>query len=58
MKNRIVPPLIIVYGNMLEGMTGRFINIKYTEAFNKKNEGYKQLSLFKESNIFERRDVV
>lgn len=58
MKSRIAPPLIIVYGNMLDGMTGRFINIKYTEAFNKKKEGYKQLSLFKESNIFERRDVV
>lgn len=58
MKNRISPPLIIVYGNMLDGMTGRFINIKYTEAFNKKKQEYEQLSLFKESNIFERRDVI
>lgn len=47
-----------VYGNMLDGMTGRFINIKYTEAFNKKKQEYEQLSLFKESNIFERRDVI
>lgn len=58
MKNRIAPPMIIVYGNMLDEMTGRFINIKYTEAFNNKKEGYKQPSLFKESNIFERKDVV
>lgn len=33
MKKRIKPPLIIVYGNMIEGMTGRFINYKYEDIF-------------------------
>lgn len=45
MKRRINPPLIIVYGDMIDGMTGRFVNIKYKEAFNSnKTCFYKQLS--------------
>lgn len=60
MKKRIKPSLIIVYGNMIEGMTGRFINIKYDEAFNsnKKTTRFKQLELFKKSIIFEVKDVI
>ena len=58
MKKRIEPPLIIVYGDMISGMTGRFVNIKYKDAFNNKNKEFKQLCLWKESNIFERKDVL
>ena len=58
MKKRIEPPLIIVYGDMIFGMTGRFVNIKYKDAFNNKNKEFKQLCLWKESNIFERKDVL
>lgn len=58
MKKRISPPLIIVYGNMIDGMSGRFVNIKYTDAFNKKTETYEQLSFITKSNIFERKDVL
>ena len=39
-------------------MTGRFVNIKYKDAFNYKNKEFKQLCLWKESNIFERKDVL
>jgi hypothetical protein len=40
MKKRIKPPLIIVYGDMIKGMTGTFINYRYSDAFNSK---YKQI---------------
>ena len=33
MKRRINPDLIIVYGNMIPGMTGRFVNFKLTDTF-------------------------
>ena len=58
MKKRIEPPLIIVYGDMISGMTRRFVNIKYKDAFNNKNKEFKQLCLWKESNIIERKDVL
>ena len=60
MKKRINPPLIVVFGKMIEGMTGRFINIQYEEAFNKnkKTNNYKQLELFHEPVIFEVKDVI
>ena len=59
MKKRINPPLIIVYGEMIEGMTGRFVNIKYKDAFNSNKKGmYKQLSLFKEADIFEIKEAI
>lgn len=38
MKDRINPPVIVVYGNMLPGMTGTFLNIKYCDAFMKKTQ--------------------
>ncbi|MBO4898837.1 MAG: DUF4417 domain-containing protein [Lachnospiraceae bacterium] len=55
MKERLNPSLIIVYGNMLPEMYGRFINYKYTDAFNSNKQAYKQLSLFDSSMIFERK---
>ncbi len=36
MKQRIKPSIIIVFGDMIEGMTGRFLHFKYTDSFNKK----------------------
>lgn len=42
MKKRIKPQLVVVYGEMIEGMTGTFINFKYIEAFEK---NYEQLRL-------------
>ena len=36
MKSQIDPPIIVVYGNMIPGMTGTFLNIKYCDAFDKK----------------------
>ena len=40
LKKRINPPLIIVFGDMIEGMTGTFINYNYNEMFtpNKRHE--------------------
>ena len=59
MKRRIKPHLIIVYGNMIEEMTGRFINIKYKDAFQKNKKcNYEQISMFEKSRIFERKDVI
>lgn len=42
MKKRIKPRLVVVYGEMIQGMTGTFINFKYIEAFEK---NYEQLRL-------------
>ncbi len=33
MKKRLNPPIIIVVGDMIQGMTGRFINFRYTDSF-------------------------
>ena len=55
MMVRINPPLVIVYGDMLPGMYGRFLHFKYTDAFNKKATTYKQQTLFEMSPIFERK---
>ena len=37
MKKRINPSIIIVFGDMIDGMTGRFLHFKYIDSFNKKN---------------------
>lgn len=58
MKKRIAPPLIIVYGKMINGMTGRFVNIDYTEAFSGKKSNSNEISLFTVSRVFERKEVV
>jgi len=49
----IEPPLIIVYGDMLPEMTGRFINFRYEDAFHKKESLCVQEVLFDISPIFE-----
>ena len=54
LKRRINPPLIIVFGEMIEGMTGTFVNYKYSDSFNKK---YEQLKLDGISNIFTIKEV-
>ncbi len=55
MMTRINPQLIIVYGKVLSGMYGRFLQYSYTDAFNKESSSYKQLTLFDISPIFERK---
>ena len=54
MKLRIKPPLIIVFGNMIEGMTGTFINFQYKDSF---NVGYEQLRFEEISPIFTIKEV-
>ena len=56
MQKRLEPSLIIVFGDMLPGMYGRFINYQYQEAFNSNHQAYKQLSMFDSSIIFEKRE--
>ena len=55
MKRRLEPSLIIVYGDMIDGMTGKFVNFKYTDAFSKKT---RQLRLEGLSQVFEYKEVV
>ena len=48
LKLRVNPPLILVFGDMIDGMTGTFINYKYKDAFNKpyeqiKLDGFKKI---------------
>lgn len=49
MKKRINPPIVIVVGDMLPGMTGTFINYKYVDGF---VTTYEQLKFEGISNIF------
>lgn len=51
MKRRIAPVLIIVFGKMIDGMTGTFLHFNYEDCFMKK-ETYEQLRLFPVDNIF------
>ena len=51
LKTRINPPLIIVFGDMMDGMTGSFLHFKYKEAFIK-NNAYEQLYFEGISKIF------
>ena len=44
MKRRIKPSLIIVYGDLLPGITGRILRIPYSESFARKS-GAKQLRM-------------
>ena len=52
MKEVIKPSLIIVFGKMLDGMTGTFLHFEYTDSFVYKTMGYKQLRLFDVDNVF------
>ena len=54
-KDTIQPSLIIVFGDKYPEMYGRFINYKYVEAFNSNKQSYKQLALFEQPQIFERK---
>ena len=54
MVRRIEPPFIIVYGDMLPEMTGRFINFRYEDSFKPKISCCVQGVLFDLSQIFER----
>ncbi len=56
MKKRIEPPLIIVYGDMIDGMTGTFINFGYTEGFCPKTN-YEQLRLDEMPKVFTIKEV-
>lgn len=51
MKKQIEPSLIIVFGKMIEGMTGTFLQYDYKDCFMKK-QNYEQLKLFQIDNIF------
>ena len=55
MIRRIEPPLIIVYGDMLPEMRGRFVNFRYEDSFQPKISCCVQGVLFEVSPIFERR---
>ena len=55
MKRQINPPLIIVFGSMIDGMTGTFINFRYKDSF---NVPYEQLRLEEFLPIFTIREVV
>ncbi len=51
MKARINPPLIIVFGDMIEGMAGTFLNFRYTDSFSR-NQYCEQLFLDGISRVF------
>lgn len=56
MKCRIDPPLIIVFGDMIDGMTGTFLNFKYEECFCRKNK-YEQLRIDGIPRVFTIKEV-
>lgn len=56
LKVRINPPLFIVFGDMIKGMTGTFLNFGYTESFNK-SDCYEQLRIEGITNIFTIKEV-
>ena len=51
MKKRLEPSLIIVFGKMIEGMTGTFLEYEYKDCFMRIND-YEQLRLFPIENVF------
>ena len=53
MKKRIHPSTIIVYGDILSEMSGRFFHIKYTDAFSQKGHP-EQIPLIRMSKVFYR----
>lgn len=58
MLRRIEPALIVVYGRILPGMYGRFVNFKYKDGFVTKKSPYVQTALPLEcSPIFEIKEV-
>ncbi len=55
MKRRISPSIIIVFGDMIKGMTGRFINFKYIDSF---AQDYVQMKFDGFSTVFEIEEAV
>ena len=55
MKKHLMPPLVIVYGDMIDGMTGRFIHFRYSDSFSTK---VKQLRMECVPQIFTIEEVV
>ena len=55
MKRRISPSIIIVYGDMIKGMTGRFVNFKFTDCF---SSDYIQTKIEGISSVFEIKEAV
>ena len=55
MIRRLAPPLIIVFGDMLPEMTGRFINFRYEDSFQRKRTDCIQTVLFDIPSVFELR---
>lgn len=51
LRKRINPPLILVFGDMIEGMAGTFINFRYQDSFAPDNK-YEQLQFDDISKIF------
>ena len=51
MKKRIKPSLIIVFGKMIEGMVGTFLQYEYKDSFMRKQD-YEQLRLFPIEKVF------
>lgn len=56
LKSRISPPLIIVFGDMIDGMTGTFLNFRYTDTFCSQ-DSYEQLAIDGISKIFTIKEV-
>lgn len=52
MKEIIEPSLIIVFGKMIHGMTGKFLQYDYKDSFQKVDNKFKQLRLFPVDNVF------
>lgn len=57
MKRSIDPELIIVVGDMIQGMTGKFVNYRYKETFSKRGK-LKHVPLFEINPIFEYKEVI
>lgn len=57
MKHVLSPSLIIVYGNIIKGMAGRFMHIDYKDAFDKKTNTPIQIPLLPMDKIFMREAV-
>lgn len=55
LKKRINPPLIIVFGDMIKGMTGRFINFRYIDSLSTE---FVQLRMDAISAVFEIKEAV
>lgn len=55
MKKRLNPSIIVVYGDMIKGMTGRFLNYRYVDSFNTK---YVQMKFEGISSVFEIKEVL